>query len=64
MQHLSKHASQDEISHCVGFAAMWNANTKRAKGLSATGIESVTCARHECFMPNGTGDLQKGERYV
>ena len=54
----------DQISHCVGFSALANANTKRAKGLRATGIGSVTCARHECFLPNGTGDLQKGERYV
>jgi hypothetical protein len=64
LDHLLKTADIDEISHCVGFAALWNANTKRAKGLRATGIGSVTCARHECFMPNGTGDLQKGERYA
>ena len=53
-----------KINHCVGFAALWNANSKKSKGLRATGIGSVTCARHECFLPNGTGDLQKGERYA
>jgi hypothetical protein len=32
--------------------------------LRATGIGSVTCARHEMYRPNGMGDLQKGERYA
>ncbi|KAK7054540.1 hypothetical protein VNI00_003738 [Paramarasmius palmivorus] len=53
----------DEISHCVGFNAIWNANSKKSKGLRATGIGAVICARHELFRPNGIGDLQKGERY-
>lgn len=51
-----------EISHCVGFAAMWNANTKKSEGLQATGIGAVVCARHAAYMPNRMGDLQKGER--
>ncbi|KAJ7715473.1 hypothetical protein B0H16DRAFT_1805290 [Mycena metata] len=51
------------ISHCVSFAALWSANNKRAKGLRASGIGSVSCSRHELFRPLGTGDLQKGERY-
>jgi hypothetical protein len=51
-----------QISHCVAFAALWRANNKRAKGLRATGIGSVSCSRHEMFRANGTGDLQKGER--
>ncbi|KAF8885818.1 hypothetical protein BD779DRAFT_1673532 [Infundibulicybe gibba] len=61
--HLSKFADQNEISHCVSFAALWAANTKGKKGLRARGIGSVSCARHEIFHPNGTGDLQEGERY-
>jgi hypothetical protein len=60
--HLATHGNQEEISHCVGFSALWDANSKHSKGLRATGIGSVTCARHECFLPNGMGDLQKGER--
>jgi hypothetical protein len=64
LNHLSKHTDVDEINHCVSFAALWNANTKHAKGLRAMGIGSVTCACHECFLPNGMGDLQKGERYA
>jgi len=53
-----------KISHCVGFAALGKANTKKSKGLRATGIGSVSCARHEMYRPNGMGDLQKGERYA
>ncbi|KAJ7078696.1 hypothetical protein B0H15DRAFT_924758 [Mycena belliarum] len=63
LTHLAKYINEDEISHCVAFAALWRANNKRARGLRATGIGSVSCSRHEMFRPNGTGDLQKGERY-
>ncbi|KAJ7500477.1 hypothetical protein B0H11DRAFT_1678380, partial [Mycena galericulata] len=63
LQFLVKHIDEDEISHCVSFAALWSANNKRAKGLRASGIGSVSCSRHELFRPLGTGDLQKGERY-
>ncbi|KAJ7065998.1 hypothetical protein B0H15DRAFT_743445, partial [Mycena belliarum] len=63
LKHLAKYVDEDEISHCVAFAVLWRANNKRAKGLRATGIGSVSCSRHEMFRPNGTGDLQRGERY-
>ena len=52
-----------QISHCVGFSAMWEANRKRTKGLRATGIGAVSCARHGLYCANGMGDLQVGERY-
>lgn len=42
---------------------MWDANKKNTKGLRATGIGAVSCARHGLFRPNGMGDLQVGERY-
>ncbi|KAJ6448048.1 hypothetical protein C8R47DRAFT_971630 [Mycena vitilis] len=64
LTHLAKYTHTDEISHCVAFAALWRANNKRSKGLRATGIGSVSCSRHELFRANGTGDLQKGERYA
>lgn len=38
--------------------------TKKSKGLRATGMAAVSCARHQLFRPLGVGDLQKGERYV
>ena len=51
-----------QISHCVGFSAMWDSNRKRTKGLRATGIGAVVCARHGLYRPNGMGDLQVGKR--
>ncbi|KAJ7018076.1 hypothetical protein C8F04DRAFT_977957, partial [Mycena alexandri] len=63
LKHLVQHVDEDEISHCVSFAALWSANNKRAKGLRASGVGSVSCSRHEMFQPLGTGDLQKGEKY-
>ncbi|KAJ8092812.1 hypothetical protein PM082_023641 [Marasmius tenuissimus] len=63
MQEVAKHPKKHEISHCSSFSAIAQANTRKSKGLRATGIRSVTCARHGTFQPNGMGDLQKGERY-
>jgi hypothetical protein len=40
------------------------ADTKASRGLAATGVGTVDCARHEMKLPNGVGDLQKGEKYV
>lgn len=53
-----------QMSTCSGFSAMILANLKKAKGLNATGVVGVACARHEHWRPNGMGDLQKGERCV
>ncbi|KAJ7754872.1 hypothetical protein B0H16DRAFT_1458904 [Mycena metata] len=64
LKHLVQYVDQDEISHCVSFAALWSANNKRAKGLRASGVSSVSCSRHELFRPRGMGDLQKGENNV
>ncbi|KAF7377213.1 CxC2 domain-containing protein [Mycena sanguinolenta] len=61
LSYLVKHIHEDEITHCVSFAALWSANNKRAKGLRASGVGSVSCSRHEVFRPLGTGDLQRGE---
>lgn len=38
--------------------------TKKSKGLRATGVGGVSCARHQMFRPLGMGDLQLGERYI
>ncbi|KAJ7896185.1 hypothetical protein B0H13DRAFT_1885266 [Mycena leptocephala] len=40
LKHLAKFVAEDEISHCVSFAALWSANNKRAKGLRASGLGS------------------------
>ncbi|KAJ7152679.1 hypothetical protein C8R43DRAFT_886109 [Mycena crocata] len=60
---LRNHVSEEEISSCSGFQAMFLANRKRVKGLRTTGVGGVTCARHNMWRPNGLGDLQRGERY-
>ncbi|KAJ7677408.1 hypothetical protein B0H14DRAFT_3536656 [Mycena olivaceomarginata] len=46
-----------------GLAALDHANTKFSRGYAATGVGMGVCARHEFVLPNGVGDLQKGERY-
>ncbi|KAF8137999.1 hypothetical protein K438DRAFT_2119507 [Mycena galopus ATCC 62051] len=61
-EHIRKHVSEEEISSCSGFQAMFLANKKRVKGLRTTGVGGVTCARHNMWQPNGIGDLQLGER--
>ncbi|KAJ6489830.1 hypothetical protein C8R45DRAFT_826294, partial [Mycena sanguinolenta] len=53
---------QKEMSTCSGLAALDYANTKFARGYSATGVGMGVCARHEFIQPNGVGDLQRGER--
>ena len=40
------------------------ADTKKSKGLAATGVGTVDCARHGMKLQNAVGDLQKGEKYV
>ncbi|KAJ7720440.1 hypothetical protein B0H16DRAFT_1474428 [Mycena metata] len=61
-KYLWAHVSDEEISTCSGFQAMFLANRKRVKGLRTTGVGGVTCARHNMWRPNGIGDLQLGER--
>lgn len=40
-------------------------NAERSmKGLAATGVGTVDCARHDVKRPTSVGDLQKGERQV
>ncbi|KAJ7050144.1 hypothetical protein C8F01DRAFT_1001117 [Mycena amicta] len=59
---LRAHVTEEEISTCSGFQAMFLANRKRVKGLRTTGVGGVTCAQHNMWRPNGIGDLQLGER--
>ncbi|KAH7905404.1 hypothetical protein BJ138DRAFT_1230024 [Hygrophoropsis aurantiaca] len=53
-----------ETSTCSGHRAVNLADTKSSIGLAATGVGTVDCARHDMKLPNGVGDLQKGEKYV
>ncbi|KAG1838734.1 hypothetical protein DFJ58DRAFT_718685 [Suillus subalutaceus] len=36
---------------------------KPQEGLAATEVGTIDCAQHNVKLPNGVGDLQKGERY-
>ncbi|KAG1769718.1 hypothetical protein EV702DRAFT_1181707 [Suillus placidus] len=63
--YLSERAGErQERSTCVSHNAVNMADIKSSRGLAATGIGTVDCARHEFKLPNGVGDLQKGERYL
>ncbi|KAG1870583.1 hypothetical protein DFJ58DRAFT_852169 [Suillus subalutaceus] len=53
-----------EKSTCSSHNAVNMADTKVSHGLAATGVGTVDCARHNMKLPNGVGDLQKGERYM
>ncbi|KAJ3500320.1 hypothetical protein NLJ89_g9853 [Agrocybe chaxingu] len=57
-------ASDEDISTCIGFQALKQANTQQTRGLRYTGVTGVFCGRSEMIMPNGIGNLQKGERYA
>jgi len=53
-----------QISTCVGFQAIAQANNRFSKGLRYTGVGGVFCGRSEMILPVGVGNLQKGERSV
>ncbi|KAJ7077196.1 hypothetical protein C8R44DRAFT_836773 [Mycena epipterygia] len=60
---LKEHVTEEEISTCSGFRAMFMANSKRGKRLRTTGVGGMTCRRHNMWCPNGIGDLQLGEHH-
>lgn len=53
-----------QISSCVSFQALSQANTRSSLGLRYTGQNMLSCGRSEMILPCGVGNLQKGERYV
>ncbi|KAG1735743.1 uncharacterized protein EDB91DRAFT_1238195 [Suillus paluster] len=55
---------KQERSTCVSHNAVNMVDTKSSRGLAATGVGTIDCARHDMKLPNGVGDLQKGERYI
>ncbi|KAF5349390.1 hypothetical protein D9758_015531 [Tetrapyrgos nigripes] len=62
-EHLAKHTTEEDMSSCSGFAALFLANVKNVKGLRVSGVGGVCCGRHRVWRGNGLGDLQNGERY-
>ncbi|KAI0038297.1 hypothetical protein FA95DRAFT_1505888, partial [Auriscalpium vulgare] len=62
-EYVAANIDQEEMSGCSRFAALTAANLKSTNGLRVTGVGGIFDARHEYWLPNGLGDLQKGERY-
>ncbi|PBK83209.1 hypothetical protein ARMGADRAFT_1038011 [Armillaria gallica] len=60
--YVLNHMSDEDISTCVGFAALAKADTKFLRGLCYTSVGTVLCARGEFIVT--VGNLQKGERYA
>ncbi|KAJ7115521.1 hypothetical protein C8R43DRAFT_1138146 [Mycena crocata] len=61
---IKKYIPEKDISSCIAFAALLQKDTRNTSGLRTSGVGGCVCARHECVLPNGIGDLQKGERFV
>ncbi|KAL0566303.1 hypothetical protein V5O48_015717 [Marasmius crinis-equi] len=61
--YIKKHVSEEDVSTCVGFAALDQQNTRSSKGLRYTGVGATVCARSEMILANGVANLEKGERY-
>ncbi|KAJ7179732.1 hypothetical protein C8R46DRAFT_1160195 [Mycena filopes] len=63
-EHLKNYVAEKDVSTCIAFAALLQKDTRMTTGLRVSGVGGCVCARHECMLPNGLGDLQKGERYI
>ncbi|KAG1812343.1 hypothetical protein EV424DRAFT_1473566 [Suillus variegatus] len=64
-QYLSECGCElQEKSTCVSHNAVNMADIKTSRGLAVTGVGTVDCTRHDMKLPNGVGDLQKGEKYL
>ena len=64
LSYRNSHLHYIQINTCVGFQALAQANTRSSVGLRYTGVAGVSCGRSEMLLPNGVGNLQKGERFV
>ncbi|KAJ7771164.1 hypothetical protein B0H14DRAFT_3509188 [Mycena olivaceomarginata] len=63
-RHLKNYVAEKDISTCIAFAALLQKDTRGTTGLRTSGVGGCVCARHECVLPHGIGDLQKGERFA
>ncbi|KAL0567874.1 hypothetical protein V5O48_014128 [Marasmius crinis-equi] len=61
--YIKKHVDEEDVSTCVGFAALAQRNSRSTKGLRYTGVGAAVCGRSEMVMANGVANLEKGERY-
>ncbi|KAJ8703478.1 hypothetical protein PTI98_002100 [Pleurotus ostreatus] len=53
-----------EASTCSDYDAVKLASIRGGKGVSASGVGTIECARHDMKRPLSVGDLQLGEKYV
>ncbi|KAG1727882.1 hypothetical protein EDB19DRAFT_1897468 [Suillus lakei] len=53
-----------EKSTCLSHNAVNMVDTKSNRGLAATGLRTIDCARHNMKLLTAVGDLQKGEKYI
>ncbi|KAG1851314.1 hypothetical protein DFJ58DRAFT_842202 [Suillus subalutaceus] len=51
-------------STCSSHNTVNMADSKVSHGLATTGVGTIDCAQHNMKLPNGVGDLQKGERML
>ncbi|KAJ7456326.1 hypothetical protein B0H11DRAFT_1739440 [Mycena galericulata] len=63
-KHLKNYVPEKDISTCIAFAALLQKETRGTAGLRSSGVGGCVCARHECVLGHGIGDLQKGERFA
>ncbi|KAN0118878.1 hypothetical protein V8E52_004650 [Russula decolorans] len=64
-EYIQKHGYEKEPNLCDSeLHAVDHANTRISQGYTTTGVGGVVCARHGLVRKNGTGNLQKGERYA
>ncbi|KAJ6609453.1 hypothetical protein B0H10DRAFT_1813813, partial [Mycena sp. CBHHK59/15] len=65
-EHLKNYVAEKDVRTlptCIAFAALLQKDTRGTTGLRTSGVGGCVCAHHECVLPNGIGDLQKGERF-
>ncbi|KAK7451768.1 hypothetical protein VKT23_012447 [Stygiomarasmius scandens] len=60
--YLLANIHEDEISTCVGFAALAQASTRFSRGLRYTGVGGTACERSEMVLR--LVNIPKGERYA
>ncbi|KAK7434994.1 hypothetical protein VKT23_019900 [Stygiomarasmius scandens] len=63
-KYLLENIHEDEISTCVGFAALAQASTRFSRGLCYTGVSGILCEQSDMLMPNGLVNIPKGKRYA
>lgn len=51
-----------EPSTCSNYDAVKSASIRGGKGVTASGVGTIECSRHDMKRPLSVGDLQRGEK--